>query len=132
MINSNRILEIIFVKDQKQFIQVLAKKGKSDYLLNVNKIIREKFEQDTLVPNKIQSFLINYEIKKLIDKAVNVRNRKYSRIIYVNSSLSANTVLNTIDFLSGAYDEVKFSPLIIDLEEDFCKGLKIKTIKKGR
>ena len=68
MINSNRILEIIFVKDQKQFIQVLAKKGKSDYLLNVNKIIREKFEQDILVPNKIQSFLINYEIKKLIDK----------------------------------------------------------------
>jgi len=132
MIDSNRTLEIVFVKDQKQFVHVLQKKCKSDYLLNVNKIIREKFEQDILVPNKIQSFLINYEIKKLIDKAVNVRNRIYNRIIYVNSSLSANTVLNTIDFLSSAYDGVKFSPLIIDLEEEFCKGLKIKTIKKGR
>ena len=128
----NRVLEIIFVKDQKQFVQVLHKKCKSDYLLNVNKIIREKFEQDILVPNKIQSFLINYEIKKLIDKAVNVRNRKYSRIIYVNSSLSKNTVLNTIDFLSNAYEDVKFEPLIIDLEEEFCTELKIKTIKKGR
>jgi len=76
--------------------------------------------------------LINYEIKKLIDKAVNVRNRKYSRIIYVNSSLSKNTVLNTIDFLSNAYEDVKFEPLIIDLEEEFCTELKIKTIKKGR
>ena len=122
----NRVLEIVFVKDQKQFVQVLHKKCKSDYLLNVNKIIREKFEQDILVPNKIQSFLINYEIKKLIDKAVNVRNRKYSRIIYVN------TVLNTRDFLTNAYEDVKFEPLIIDLEEEFCTELKIKTIKKGR
>ena len=128
----NRVLQIIFVKDQRQFVQVLQKKCKSDYLLNVNKIIREKFEQDILVPNKIQSFLINYEIKKLIDKAVNVRNRKYQRIIYVNSSISANTVLNTIDFLNGAYEDVTFDPILIDPDQEFCSQLEMKIIKKGQ
>ena len=34
---TTRVLQIIFVSDQKQFIQVLSKKGKSDYLLNVNR-----------------------------------------------------------------------------------------------
>jgi hypothetical protein len=127
-----RLLQIVFVKDQKQFIQVLQKKSKSDYLLNVNKIIREKFEQEIVMPNKIQSFLINYEIKKLIDKAVNVRNRKYSRIVYVNSNLSPNIILNTIDFLGGDYLEFKFEPLLIDPEQEISKVIKIKTIKKGR
>jgi hypothetical protein len=129
--NETRLLQIVFVKDQKQFVQVLQKKCKSDYLLNVNKIIREKFEQDILVPNKIQSFLINYEIKKLIDKAVNVRNRKYQRIIYVNSSITPNSILNTLDFLNNAYEDVKFDPLLIDLEEDFSDINHVKIIKKG-
>jgi hypothetical protein len=127
-----RLLQIVFVRDHKLFIQVLQKKGKSDYLLNVNKIIREKFDQDIVFPNKIQSFLINYEIKKLIDKAVNVRNRKYQRIIYVNSSIGPNTVLNTVDFLNGAYDDVKFEPVLIDPDREFSETLNMKTIKKGQ
>jgi Na+-transporting methylmalonyl-CoA/oxaloacetate decarboxylase beta subunit len=129
--NIDRILQIVFVRDQKLFIQTLQKKCKSDYLLNVNKIIREKFEQEILVPNKIQSFLINYEIKKLIDKAVNVRNRKYQRIIYVNSSISSNTILNTIDFLNGAYSDVRFEPMLIDPDNDLSDITGVKTIKKG-
>ena len=84
-----------------------------------------------VVPNKIQSFLINYEIKKLIDKAVNVRNRKYSRIIYINSNISPNTILNTLDFLIGAYPEVVFDPSLIDLDGDLENIPNIKTIKKG-
>lgn len=127
-----RLLQIVFVRDHKLFIQVLQKKGKSDYLLNVNKIIREKFDQDIVFPNKIQSFLINYEIKKLIDKAVNVRNRKYQRIIYVNSSIGPNTVLNTVDFLNGAYEDVKFEPVLIDPDNEFSETLNMKTIKKGQ
>lgn len=127
-----RLLQIVFVRDHKLFIQVLQKKGKSDYLLNVNKIIREKFDQDIIFPNKIQSFLINYEIKKLIDKAVNVRNRKYQRIIYVNSSIGPNTVLNTVDFLNGAYEDVKFEPVLIDPDNEFSETLNMKTIKKGQ
>jgi hypothetical protein len=126
-----RVLQIIFVSDQKQFIQVLQKKGKSDYLLNVNKIMRDKFDHDIMFPNKIQSFLINYEIKKIIDKAVNVRNRKYKRIIYINSNLTPNTILNTIDFLVGSYADVQFEPLLIDQEGELSKQMQIKTIKKG-
>ena len=126
-----RVLQIIFVSDQKQFIQVLSKKNKSDYLLNVNKIMRDKFDHDVMVPNKIQAFLINYEIKKIIDKAVNVRNRKYKRIIYINSNLSPNTILNTIDFLTSSYADVQFEPLLIDSTEEISPHINIKTIKKG-
>ena len=128
-----RVLQIIFVTDQKQFIQVLHKKSKSDYLLNVNKIMREKFDHEVVIPNKVQAFLINYEIKKIIGKAVNVRNRKYKRIIYINSSLTPNIVLNAIDFLNRSYPGVKFEPLLIDTNEEISPHLAgIKTIKKGQ
>jgi hypothetical protein len=130
--NKSRKLEIVFVKDQKQFVKIFLKKQKCDYLLNVNKIIRDKFDQDIVIPNKIQSFLINYEIKKLIDKAVNVRNRKYNRIIYVNSNLTASTINNTINFLSTAYSTIKFSPKMIDLESEIGKVQGVTTIKKPK
>jgi hypothetical protein len=114
----DRSLEILFVRDQKQFVSFYAKKQKCDYLLNVSKIIKDKFDQEIIVPNKIQAFLINYEIKKLIDKAINVRNRKYNRIIYVNNSLSVNTIDNTIRFLSAEYSTVKFIPKLVDPDFD--------------
>lgn len=130
--NKNRKLEIVFVKDQKQFVKIFLKKQKGDYLLNVNKIIKDKFDQDIVIPNKIQSFLINYEIKKLIDKAVNVRNRKYNRIIYVNSNLTASTINNTVHFLGTAYTTIKFSPKMIDLESEIGKVQGVSSIKKPK
>lgn len=126
-----RKLEIVFVRDQKQFVQTFSKKQKCDYLLNVNKIIKEKFETEILIPNKIQAFLINYEIKKLIDKAINVRNRKYSRIIYVNSGLSASSINNAVKFLATAYESVKFIPKMIDNDSEIGELAGIETIKKG-
>jgi len=133
MIDSvDRTLEIIFVKDQKQFIQIFTKKQKCDYLLNVNKIIKEKFDQEILVPNKIQSFLINYEIKKLIDKAINVRNRKYNRIIYVNAGLSASSINNTVKFLNTAYSTIDFVPHLIDSDLEIGDLTGVDTIKKGQ
>jgi hypothetical protein len=131
MIDLPRIIQVLFVRDQKLLLQTIQKKGKTDYLLNVSRIIKEKFEQDILVPNKIQSFLINYEIKKLIDKAVNVRNRKYQRIIYVNPNITPNAILNTIDFLNGSYDEVRFEPSLIDNDEDFIGHPSLFEVKKG-
>lgn len=119
MIEADRRLEILFVRDQKQFINKFNKKAKSDYLLNINKILKEKFEQDIVVPNKIQAFLINYEIKKLIDKAVNVRNRKYSRIIYVNHNLSLTSIINTLEFLNQSYSTVQFFAKVLDPEDEF-------------
>lgn len=132
MIDSkDRKLEIVFVRDQKQFVQTFNKKQKCDYLLNVNKIIKEKFETEILMPNKIQSFLINYEIKKLIDKAINVRNRKYSRIIYVNSGLSSNSITNAIKFLSSAYETIHFVPKLIDSDQEIGDVTGVETLKKG-
>lgn len=127
----DRKLEIVFVRDQKQFVQTFSKKQKCDYLLNVNKIIKEKFETEILIPNKIQAFLINYEIKKLIDKAINVRNRKYSRIIYVNSGLSQHSVNNAIKFLSSAYETIHFVPKVIDTDSEIGEIPGVETIKKG-
>lgn len=132
MIDSlERKLEIVFVRDQKQFIQAFNKKQKCDYLLNVNKIIKEKFDHEILVPNKIQAFLINYEIKKLIDKAINVRNRKYNRIIYVNAGLSVSNINNTIKFLNTAYGTIEFVPKLIDSEFEIGELSGVETIKKG-
>jgi hypothetical protein len=131
MIDLPRLLQIIFVRDQKLFLQAVQKKGKTDYLLNVNRIIRDKFDQDIVLPNKIQSFLINYEIKKLIDKAVNVRNRKYLRIIYVNPNITPNVILNTVDFLNGAYEDVSFEPRLLDHDPDLVDNPVLETIKKG-
>ena len=128
----DRQLEIIFVKDQKHFVQALCKKQKCDYLLNVNKIIKEKFETEILIPNKIQSFLINYEIKKLIDKAINVRNRKYSRIIYVNSGLSCNSITNALTFLRSTYDTIQFVPRAIDIDLDLGEIPGVEILKKGQ
>lgn len=119
MIEEDRRLEILFVRDQKQFINKFNKKAKSDYLLNINKILKEKFDHDIVVPNKIQAFLINYEIKKLIDKAVNVRNRKYARIIYVNQNLSLTSIINTLEFLNQAYNTVKFHAKVLDPEDEY-------------
>jgi hypothetical protein len=127
----SRLLQIFFIRDQKSFSQVVQKKSKSDYLLNINKIVREKFDQEIIFPNKIQSFLINYEIKKLIDKAVNVRNRKYQRILYVNPNLTPNIILNTIDFLNGSYEDVKFEPYLLDLDEEFLNHPNLTQLKKG-
>lgn len=124
-----RALQVVFVTDQKQFIQVFHKKGKSDYLLNVNKIMRDKFSHEIVVPNKIQAFLINYEIKKIIDKAINVRNRKYKRIVYINSNLTTNTILNTIDFLSGTYSDVQFEPVLVDFDGKLRVPNSVKILK---
>lgn len=99
----NRKIDVIFVREYKSFIGAFNKKSKSDYLLNVTKIVRDKFNTRFLMPNKVQSFLLNYEVKKLLDKAIKVKNKKYTRIIYLNTNLSISTVLNSIDFINEEY-----------------------------
>jgi hypothetical protein len=113
-----RNIEVVFVKDYKSFILAFNKKDKSDYILNVSKLLKDKFSTKFLVPNKVQSFLLNYEIKKLLDKAISVKNEKYSRIIYLNSNLSATSVLNTIDFITNEYSEFSFKYRLIHLKND--------------
>ena len=112
-----RKIHIIFVKDYKSFIHSFKQKEKSDYILNVSKLIKDKFSTKFIVPNKVQSFLLNYEIKKLLDKAISLKNEKYDRIVYLNSNLSFTTILNTIDFIDSEYPEFVFEYSIIDSED---------------
>lgn len=112
-----REMHIIFVRDYKSFIQNFGQKEKEDYILNVSKLIKDKFSTKFIVPNKVQSFLLNYEIKKLLDKAITLKNEKYSRIVYLNSNLSAATVLNTIDFIESEYDDFDFVYFLVDSDD---------------
>ena len=68
----DRQVSIVFVKEYKNFISAFEKKNKEDYVLNVSKIIKDKFNTKFIVPNKVQSFLLNYEIKKLILKTKSI------------------------------------------------------------
>jgi hypothetical protein len=110
----NRNVTVVFVKEYKNFIGAFEKKGKEDYVLNVNKIIKDKFSNKFIVPNKVQSFLLNYEIKKLLDKAINIKNKKYKRVVYLNTNLSSSIVLNTIDFVEREYDVLDFNFYLVE------------------
>ena len=129
-------INIIFVKDYKSFISAFDRKNKGDYILNVSKLIKDKFNTKFIVPNKVQSFLLNYEIKKLLDKAITVKNEKYSRIIYLNSNLSLTSILNTIDFIANEYENFKFNYSLVnsnDLEIELDRiptEIKIQNTKK--
>jgi len=118
-----RYLDIVFIKEFKFFIKKFNKKQKEDYMLNVNKIIKDKFGIKFLVPNPVQAFLLNYEIKKLMDKAINIKNEKYNRIIFLNSNITTSGIHNTLEFLKVEYPIIGFNYYIIDPKEDFEKSL---------
>lgn len=119
----NRVLDIIFVREFRSFTSVYSKKTKEDYILNVNKIIKDKFNTKFIVPNKVQSFLINYEIKKLLDKAIHIKNKKYKKIIYLNSNLSISLIKNAMLFIGEEYYPVSFKYLLIEPKEFDNSGL---------
>ncbi len=117
----DQTISIIFIREYKNFINTFNKKSKEDYVLNVSKIIKDKFKTKFIVPNKVQSFLLKYEIKKLLDKALKLKNKKYKRIIYLNSNLSASNILNTISFIGEEYPTICFDYCLIQskkLNED--------------
>lgn len=114
-------MKIFFIKDQKTYTEKIGKKSKSDYVLNINKVIREKLDADFIVPNRTQAFLLNYEIRKLIDKAINIKNRKYTSLVYLNVNLNQTLVLNAIEFLKATYPAIVFDPIILDPESEFEK-----------
>lgn len=117
METESRTIEILFIREFKSFTSKLGKKQKDDYILNVSKIIKDKFNSKFIVPNKVQSFLINYEIKKFLDKAINIKNEKYTRIIYLNSNLSASSVQNAMSFISDEYYPISFKYSMIESKD---------------
>ena len=119
----NRTLNIIFIREFRSFTSVHSKKSKEDYILNVNKIIKDKFNSKFIIPNKIQSFLINYEIKKLLDKAIYIKNKKYKNIKYLNSNLSISLIENAIQFIEDEYYPISFKFTFIEPKEFDNEGL---------
>ena len=118
-----REIKVIFIREFKGYTSVYNKKTKEDYILNVNKIIKDKFNSKFIVPNKVQSFLINYEIKKLLDKAIHIKNKKYKNIIYLNSNLSIGIINNAIQFINEEYFPVAFKYELIEPKEFDNDGL---------
>jgi hypothetical protein len=122
-IEDDRTLKIIFIREFRSFTAIHSKKGKEDYILNVNKIIKDKFDSKFIVPNKVQSFLINYEIKKLLDKAIHIKNKKYKNIIYLNSNLSITLIDNAMQFINDEYYPIQFEYTLIEPKEFDSEGL---------
>ena len=126
-------VSIVFVREYKNFITAFQKKGREDYILNVSKIIKDKFKTKFLIPNKVQSFLLNYEIRKLLDKAINIKNKKYKRVIYLNANLSTSIVFNTISFIEDEYSNLTFSYLLVEpndlFEEEIGEVEKLVRVK---
>jgi hypothetical protein len=114
-----REIEVVFVKEFKFFIHSYDKKTKTDYILNVNKSIKEKFDEPFTTPNNIQAFILNYEIRKLLDKSINIKNQKYSKIIYLNSELTLSGIMNTCQFLNNQYEGIDFNYELLDPQDDF-------------
>jgi hypothetical protein len=113
----NRTVTVVFVKEYRYYIHAFQKKSKEDYVLNVSKIIKEKFNTKFIIPNLVQSFLLNYEIKKLLDKAINIKNQKYSNVIYLNSNITYTSLMNTMQFIDSEYPEVSFVYKFIEYKE---------------
>ena len=121
--NENRELKITFIREFRSFTSLNGKKKKEDYILNVNKIIKDKFDSKFAIPNMVQSFLINYEIKKLLDKAIYIKNQKYKNIIYLNSNLSITVIESAIKFIEDEYYPISFKFELIEPKEFDKDGL---------
>ena len=65
------------------------------------------------MPNKVQSFLLNYEIRKLLDKAITIKNKKYTRVIYLNNQLTPSSIQNAMYFMESEYTILDLEFLII-------------------
>lgn len=115
----DRCINVHLTKAYKHVINKNNRKGKSDYVLNVDKITKEKFECELHVMNNVQAFLLNYEIRKLLDKVITIDNCKYKDVIYVNKNMSVSSIMNLIVSLNKTYKSVIFTyNLYCDLDDD--------------
>lgn len=116
-----RVINVYFIKEYKFFFNKNNKKDPSDYVLNIDKVVEEKMGgAPPIVFNNVQTFMLNYEIKKLLDKAITIVNEKYDNVIYINGSMSTNGVLNIIGHLEKTYKEYSFNYVLLDKESEFA------------
>lgn len=109
-------LTIIFTRYNKFVFNKYYKKQRFDYTLNIDKIMKNKIGENVLCMNKMQAFLLNYEILRLLNKVVN--DDKYTNIVYVNQNLSLTSILNFKIFLEKSYRNIDFNYTIVYDEDD--------------
>ena len=116
-----RVINVYFIKEYKLFFNKNNKKNPADYVLNVDKLIEEKMQgTPPVVFNSVQTFMLNYEIKKLFDKAITITNCKYDNIVYINNKLEQNGILNVIGHLEKTHSNYSFKYVLLDKENEFA------------
>lgn len=134
MAESKRYIDIFFTKKHKFFNKLELPKS-NNYILNINSLMKEKLNTEFFVMNKIQSFVLNIEIKKCIDRSINLKNGKYDNLIYINENMNISSVLNMIKFIEATYKDIKFKYNVIDDSESFTdlkekrKDIKLLSLK---
>lgn len=121
-------LSVVFNKNNKKL--------KSDYVLNIGKIIKNKIGTCSMILNSFQIWVLNYEIAKLLRKVITIPSDKYTDIYYINKNVSSSAVLNLSEFLANNYKDVSFDYIMHmregdqDMNEIYSSissnGLKIK------
>lgn len=117
-----RVMNVYFIREYKFFFNKNNKKNPVDYVLNVDKVIDEKMQgAPPLVFNSVQTFMLNYEIKKLLDKVITIANEKYDNIVYINGRMSSNGVLNVIGHLEKSYPDYQFNYVLLDKDGEYAE-----------
>lgn len=96
----------------KHIINKNRPKLKTDYILNVDKILTDKIECTSTILNRNQSFLLNYEIVKYLNKICKNDTNKYDDIIYVNKNLTSSSVINLYKMLNKSYNNIEFNYIL--------------------
>lgn len=128
-------MEILFSRYNKFVYNKYNKKTKDEYVLNIDKIVKNKMNGTLMVMNKYQAFILNYEIVKLLQKVMNSSTIKYKKIVYVNQDMGVGSILNLKNLVEEKYPDVKFDYKIIydEDDEDMVDAVKemmnIETIK---
>ena len=115
-----RVINVYFIREYKFFFNKNNKKNPADYVLNIDKIVDEKTsDAPPVIFNNVQIFMLNYEIKKLLDKAITITNEKYYNIVYINGKMTQDGILNVIGHLEKTYKDYHFNYVLLDRETEF-------------
>ena len=78
-------MTVHIVSEQKLIFNKDSRKLKSDYVLNIDKILKNKIGTCSVVLNQFQAWVLNYEISKLL-----------KNMITVSDNLSSNLLVKTL------------------------------------
>lgn len=119
-------MELIFTRYNKYVYNKYNKKQSDEYILNIDKLMKSKLDENISVLNVYQTFILDYEIIRLLSKIIG---KTYNKIVYVNQNLSVTYILNMISLLEKKYPDETFKYTIYYDEDDL--GI-VDTVSKER